>query len=130
GPTASVWIDTNTGFIRAVRAWGDTPLWIGNQPPAGAAVTGSRYLQVIADAAISGARWVVAFDPDFTRRLAAREADAISDWRRISNLLAFFEGHPDWRRMQEYGKLAVVEDPGSGSLLSGGVLDMIAVKHT
>src|SRR5437588_497023 len=23
GPTASVWIDTNTGFLRAVRAWGD-----------------------------------------------------------------------------------------------------------
>src|ERR1017187_5337576 len=23
GPTSSVWIDTNTGFLRAVRAWGD-----------------------------------------------------------------------------------------------------------
>ena len=130
GPTASTWIDTNTGFIRAVRSWGDTPLWIGNQPPAGAVVTGSRYLQVIADAAISGARWVVSFDSDFARRLHARDADAMSDWRRMSGLLGYFEVHPEWRPMQEYAKLAVVEDPGSGALLSGGVLDMIAVKHT
>ena len=130
GPTASVWIDTNTGFIRAARAWGDTPLWIANQPPAGVVVTGSRYLQVISDAAISGARWVVAFDSDFARRLHMREADAMSDWRRMSNLLAHFDRHPEWRRMQEYAKLAVVQDPGASALLSGGVLDMIAVKHT
>jgi hypothetical protein len=130
GPTASVWIDTNTGFIRAARSWGDAPLWIGNQPPAGVVVTGSRYLQVIADAAISSARWVVAFDSDFARRLHAHDADATSDWRRMSNLLAWFERHPEWRRMQEYAKLAVVEDPGASALLSGGVLDMIAVKHT
>ncbi|MGA9625399.1 MAG: hypothetical protein WBQ65_13080, partial [Bryobacteraceae bacterium] len=32
-PSGSVWIDTNTGFIRAVRAWGDATLWIANQPP-------------------------------------------------------------------------------------------------
>jgi hypothetical protein len=32
--------------------------------------------------------------------------------------------------MPEYGKLAVVQDPSKGGLLSGGILDMIAVKHT
>jgi hypothetical protein len=32
--------------------------------------------------------------------------------------------------MQEYGKLAIVQDPAKGGLLSGGILDMIAVKHT
>jgi len=30
--------------------------------------------------------------------------------------------------MQEYGKLAIVQDPAKGGLLSGGILDMIAVK--
>ena len=28
GPSGTAWIDTNTGFVRAVRAWGDTTLWI------------------------------------------------------------------------------------------------------
>lgn len=130
GPTGSTWIDTNTGFIRAVRAWGDTPLWLGNQPPAGTVVTGARYLQAIADAAISGARWVLALDSDFAARLHRREADALADWRRINELLRYFESHPEWRGMREYGKLAVVQDPAKGGLLSGGILDMIAVKHT
>ena len=29
GPSGAPWIDTNSGFIRAVRAWGDAPLWLG-----------------------------------------------------------------------------------------------------
>ena len=32
--------------------------------------------------------------------------------------------------MREFGQLAVVQDPSKGGLLSGGILDMIAVKHT
>ncbi|HLK66709.1 MAG TPA: hypothetical protein VKU19_24910 [Bryobacteraceae bacterium] len=130
GPTGSVWIDTNTGFIRAVRAWGVTPLWIANQPPSKTVVTGARYLQAIADAAISNGRWVLSFDSDFAARLHSRQADAVSDWKRIGTLIRYFEQHPEWRRMQEYGKLAVVQDPAKGGLLSGGILDMIAVKHT
>jgi len=130
GPTASVWIDTNTGFLRSARAWGDNAVWIANLPPPKTAVTGSRYLQVIADAAISGARWVLSLDDDFIARLAKQDAAAIADWKRIAGLLQYFEQHPEWRQMKESGKLAVVQDPAKGGLLSGGILDMIAVKHT
>jgi len=72
GPSGTAWIDTNTGFIRAVRAWGGATLWIANEPPRGTVITGSHYLQAIADAAISGARWVLAFDSDFAARLGRR----------------------------------------------------------
>src|SRR5216117_3724730 len=57
GPSGSAWIDTNSGFVRAVRAWGDTPLWMGNLPPPKTAITVERYLQAICDAAMVGARW-------------------------------------------------------------------------
>jgi hypothetical protein len=130
GPTASTWIDTNTGFIRAVRAWGGGELWIANQPPPKTVVTGARYLQVIADAAMSGARWVLALDDDFAARLARREDAAMRDWKHMGQFLTYFDRHPEWREMQEFGKLAVVQDPAKGGLLSGGILDMIAVKHT
>jgi len=130
GPTGSVWIDTNTGFIRAVRAWGDAAVWIANAPPPKTVIPCSRYLQVIADAAISGGRWVIALDTDFAARLHGREADATSDWRRIGSLVRYFEAHPEWRRMREEGQLAIVQDPAKGGLLSGGILDMIAVKQT
>jgi hypothetical protein len=85
---------------------------------------------VIADAGISGAHWVVAFDADLAGRLAAREEAAMGTWKRIAGMLAYFEQHPEWRAMPEGGQLAVVQDPGRGGLVSGGILDMIAVKHT
>src|ERR1039458_5581330 len=130
GPTSSVWIDTNTGFLRAVRAWGNASVWIANQPPPKTTVTATRYLQAIADAGISGAHWVVALDDDLAGRLAAREEGAMGTWKRIGGMLAYFEQHAEWRAMPEGGQLAVVQDPGKGGLLSGGILDMIAVKHT
>jgi len=129
GPTGTIWIDTNTGLLRAVRAWGDATVWIANEPPPKTIITGARYLQVIADAATTGARWVLALDDDFAARLNNRQAAAMRDWRRMVNLMRYFEGHPEWRRMRQYGKVAVVQDPMQGGLLSGGVLDMLAAKH-
>src|SRR5260370_36929500 len=79
---------------------------------------------------MSGARWVIALDPDFARRLHGGEADALSDWRRMGAMVRYFEQHPEWRHMRESGKLAVVQGPGKGGLLSGGLPDMIAVKPT
>ena len=130
GPTSSVWIDTNTGFLRAVRAWGGAAVWIANQPPPKTAVATTRYLQAIADAGISGARWVVALDDDLAGRLAAREETAMGTWKRIAGMLAYFERHAEWRAMPEGGQLALLQDPGKGGLVSGGILDMMAVKHT
>jgi hypothetical protein len=130
GPTSSVWIDTNSGFLRAVRAWGSATVWIANQPPPKTAVAATRYLQAIADAGISGARWVVALDDDLAGRLAAREEAALGTWKRIAGMLAYFEQHPEWRAMPAGGQLALLQDPGKGGLVSGGILDMIAVKHT
>jgi hypothetical protein len=130
GPSGSAWIDTNTGFIRGMRAASDAPLWIANQPPPKTLVTAVRYMQAIADAGMSGARWVLALDDGFAARLAKRDPKALADWGRMLALASYFERHPEWRALPEYGKLALVQDPAKGGLLSGGILDMIAVKHT
>jgi hypothetical protein len=130
GPTSSVWIDTNTGFLRAVRAWGTATVWIANAPPEKTVISTARYLQAIADAAIIGARWVITLDSDLAARLDRREEAALSTWNRMGALLAYFEAHPEWRAMREAGQLAIVQDPAKGGLLSGGILDMIATKHT
>ncbi|HTP34989.1 MAG TPA: hypothetical protein VMJ75_22590 [Candidatus Acidoferrales bacterium] len=130
GPTSSVWIDTNTGFLRAVRAWGPATVWIANMPPEKTVITTARYLQAIADAAIIGARWVIALDSDLAARLDRREEAAMGTWKRMGALLDYFEHHPEWRTMREAGQLAIVQDPAKGGLLSGGILDMIATKHT
>jgi hypothetical protein len=129
GPTGATWILTNTGFIRAVRAWGGGTLWLANKPPPNTVVTAARYRQAIADAAMSGARWLLSLDSDFADRLHGREERALADWKSMNQVLRYFEDHPEWRDMREYGKLALVQDPAKSGLVSGGILDMIAVKR-
>jgi len=129
-PTGSPWIDTNSGFVRAARAWNPPAVWLGNLPPAKDIVKGERYLQTIADAAMAGGRWVIALDSDFAARLGRRDAPAMRDWKRMMELLAFFEKHREWRAFRPWGKLAVVQDREAGALLTGGILDMIAAHHT
>jgi hypothetical protein len=129
-PTGSPWIETNTGFIRAARAWGGATIWLGNLPPAASVIPSERYVQAIADAAMSGARWVLAFDSGLAARLARRDAAAMKTWSRMAQALIFYESHAEWRAMRPHGKLAVVQDAASGGLLSGGILDMLATRHT
>ncbi len=128
-PSGSPWIDTNTGFIRSVRAWGPASVWLGYLPPAHTVITGERYQAAIADAEMGGARWIVALDDDLQTRLQRGDAAALKTWSNMAQVLQFFESHADWRGLRSYGKLAVVQDHDD-ALLSGGILDMIAAKHT
>jgi hypothetical protein len=129
-PSGTPWIDTNTGFLRFVRASTTAPVWIANTPPDGKSFAAERYIQAIGDAAMTGAHWVVALDSDFQKRLLSGNQRALGDWKHINQALAFYQQHDDWSTAQAYGKLALIEDEPTGALLSGGVLDMIAVKHT
>src|SRR5579864_492912 len=130
GPSGSPWINTNAGFLRAARAFGDSVIWIGNLPPPGSVISSENYLQAIGDAAMVGARWIVAMDDDFSKRLHAGDATAVKDWQRIAHQLQFYEQHRDWRAFRPAGKLAVIQGVDDGALLSGGILDMIAARHT
>lgn len=123
------WVDTNTGFLRFVRAMTGAPVWMGNVPPAKTVIPVRQYLQAIADAELARARWVIALDDDLSGRLMAREAKALADWRSLGALLRFYEEHKEWRGLAPYGQLVVVEDVDSGALYSGGVLDMIGAKQ-
>ena len=130
GPTGSPWVNTNTAFYLFARAASEAPVWMGNLPPAKRVLKGEDYLHAIGDAAIFGARWVLALDADFSKRLLAGEATALKDWRRLALHLQYFEDHKDWRGFPFYGALGVVQDADSGALVSGSILDMIAAKHT
>ena len=129
-PSGGPWIDTNAGFLRFARAATTSAVWVGNVPPPKTAVTAEGYVQAIADAAVMGARWIVALDSDLEKRLLARDPRALRDWKQIADHLAWFEQHREWRTYQPVGQLALVQDVNTGALYSGGVLDMIAVKHT
>jgi len=128
GPTANPWIDTNTGFVRFVRASTDSAFWVAVKPPSGTAFPVQRYLQAIGDAAINGGRWVVSLDDDLWKRILAHEKDALNEWARIGAALRFFEDHKEWRAAAPAGEIAIVEDYDQARF-SGGLFDMLAAKH-
>ena len=130
GPSGSAWIDTNSGFLRAARAFGNSSVWLGNTPPTDQVIRGERYLQAIGDAEMVGARWIVALDPHFAADLHQRDAGALKTWNGMLELIRFYANHPEWRELPPGGRLAVVQDAEHGALVSGGILDMIGVKHT
>jgi hypothetical protein len=130
GPSGSPWINTNMGFLLFARASTPAPIWIANPPPEKQVLRVESYLHAICDAAVLGARWVVALDPDFRARLLRREPQALHDWKRMTAHLQYFEKHKEWRTLQNHGPLAVVQDADSGALVSGGILDMLATRHT
>jgi hypothetical protein len=128
GPTANPWIDTNTGFIRYARAASDATLWLAITPPPGSVYKAERYMQAIGDAAMNGARWVVALDDDLWRRLLAHEPKALTDWSRICAALAHYEQHREWRAAAPAGQVAIVENYDDARF-SGGLFDMLAAKQ-
>lgn len=129
-PSGAPWIDTNAGFLRFVRVASNKTFWLSSTPPPNTIVNLPRYLQMISDTAMVGARWILSLEDDFFTRLIANEAKALNDFKRINQVLAFFEQHRDLQNLPAFGQLAVVEDVQNGALLSGSVLDMITVKHT
>ena len=130
-PSGAPWIDTNGGFLRFVRAAsGSATVWMANRPPENTVIKAERYMQAIADAAIVGARWVIALDDAFTKSLYAGDERAVAEWKKIAALAGYYEAHKEWRSMKPMSRLAIIQDIDSGAMFSGGVLDMIAVKHT
>lgn len=130
-PTGAPWVETNTGYLRYLRSSvGPAPqIWLANRPPEKQMLNGQRYVQAIGDAAMSGARWLITLDSGFTELMRQRDPRIQESWQRINNALQFYESNRNMVEAPDYSSLALLEDPASGALMSGGIVDMIAAKH-
>ena len=130
-PTGAPWVETNTGYLRYLRAslGPSAQIWLANRPPEKQVLSGQRYVQAIGDAAMSGARWLVTLDSGFTELMRQRDPRIQDSWKRINDALQFYETNRSMVEAPDYSSLALLEDPTSGALMSGGIVDMIAAKH-
>src|SRR5580658_5171192 len=119
-PTGAPWIDTNTGFLRYARVSTQAAIWIANRVPPKNHLLVTAYLAAIGDAGMTGARWVLDFDDEFARGLAKGDPAALKNWALIVQHVKFYEDHKEWRDFSMRSTLALVEDPSSGALISGG----------
>ncbi len=129
-PTGAPWIDTNTGFLRYARVSTHAAIWIAERVPEKKHPLITAYLAAIGDAGMTGARWVLDFDDEFAKGLTKGDATALKNWALIVQHVKFYEDHKELRGYAMRSTLALVEAPESGALISGGVLDMMATKHT
>jgi hypothetical protein len=120
-PSSAPWVDTNLGYLRYLRSQTRDPIWLANRPPPGKAYPLRRYEQVMCDAVLAGARWIL----DVDSGLAARA----KDWSELMSVFAFLDALPDFRNLDIYSRLGVSVNRGTGALVSGGVLDMIGTQH-
>ena len=127
-PSSAPWVDTNLGYLRYLRSQTRAAIWLFNRPPAHSYPI-RRYKQVLADAALAGAHWVIDVDDAMAKRLLARDTAALKDWRELLQFADFQHKMPDVVGMKSYSHLGVSVAPETGAFVSGGVLDMIGAQH-
>ena len=129
-PTSGVWIDTNTGFLRAVRAWGNATVWIANAAAAEnrgrrhALPASHRRRRHLRRAMGSGLRRRPGSPP---RRAGRSRHGNLEPHHRPAGLV---RAAPRVARHAGDRPACRGARPRQGGLLSPGILDMIAVKHT
>lgn len=130
-PTGGPWIETNAGYLRFVKAMAPagTAVWMVNRPPDDLVLGAGRYIQAIGDAAMAGARWVVSFNKADWELLLKGDARALAGWKKIARVLKFYEDNQALGALPDHSGLTLLQDAGSGALISGSLLDMIAAKH-
>ena len=107
-PTSEPWIDSNLWLVRALRAKGQSPAWLGfalENPSV------DNYVRAIADSAAAGGQWVVAPDGSLLSGLANKRSEALAKWHGITEALGFFAQHRAWRQFSATGPVGVVRDP-------------------
>jgi hypothetical protein len=120
-PSAAPWVDTNLGYLRYLRSQTKDAIWLANRPPPGKVYSPRRYQQVLGDAALAGAQWVLDVDEGMAKRP--------KDWAELVQFEAFIHSLPDLRALDVYSRLGVSVSRETGALVSGGVLDMIGTQH-
>jgi hypothetical protein len=112
-----------------LRSQTQDAIWLFNRPPPAHSYPIRRYKQVLSDAALVGAHWVIDLDDALVKRLLAGDAAALKDWHELLQFADFQNKMPDVLGLKVYSRLGVSVTPETGAFVSGGVLDMIGAQH-
>jgi hypothetical protein len=126
GPTGAPWVDAN-GWrceLAAAKSPGKT-IWTLAEPPE--VVAGYRpphYALAVADSAVYGGQWVVAFDSGTRKALAS--GGGKESWTAVTDAIRFFASHKDWLEQPVPTKLGIVSDfAGPNQFLSHELLNLL-----
>jgi hypothetical protein len=111
GPTGEPWVDSNVWRVRLARARKpEAAVWIQAEPDPKATPSALAYTAAIADAALTGGRWIVSLDTRFAGEIAAQKPEALATWRKIVSTTKFFAEHGVWDAYQPAAVLGIVSE--------------------
>ena len=132
GPTSDPWVASNGWLSLLARSMapGKT-LWLEFEPKEAAKMLpAEQYCLAVADARASGCRWIIDLDEAMRTALAAQAPQAVSAWRQIAAMDAFFDRHAQWTEAPSPGVLAVVSDfSAANAAMSNEVLNLLQRQH-
>jgi hypothetical protein len=132
GPTGVPWIDSNCWVARLAMARAPgKQVWLGFEPPPDEQPPReTAYCAAIADAAATGARWMISLHAGHAKGLAAGDSDALRTWKTILHTLTFFEKHREWRDHEPGGTLGVLSSfSGESGIMAQEVLNLAARRN-
>jgi len=111
GPTNLPWVDSNGALIAMAQALApNKAVWIVIDPPATAKGAADQYLLAVADAEAHGGHWLIALDDTMLTGLAAKTAAPVASWKKVTDLLAFFDQNKAFRAYNRMGRLAIMSN--------------------
>jgi hypothetical protein len=124
GPTGEPWINSNAWPVRlaAARNPGKS-VWV-RTVPAKFGVTASPYIMAIADAALTGGRWILSLEDELAAGIANSDPECLQVWRQIAAVSAFFSAHRAWAEYPPEAVLGVLSAFSSSA--EQEVLNLIA----
>lgn len=126
GPTGEPWVDSNSWRVRVASALHpEQKVWVDSKPDPSRIAT-EDYLVAIADAGVCGGQWIITLDDHLAAGIAARNAAALAQWKRIVDAASFFDGATD-TTFRPAAVIGVVSGfTGSASAYAGEVINNLA----
>ncbi|MGD1085761.1 MAG: hypothetical protein ABSA47_13570 [Verrucomicrobiota bacterium] len=111
GPTNLPWVDSNGALLAMTHALApDKTVWVVVDPPRQAKLTAENYILTVADTEAYGGHWVISLDDQMRAGLAANSAQAMADWKKITDALTFFEQDKASGAYERMGRLAILSN--------------------
>ena len=127
GPTGEPWVDSNGWRVRLESALHPgSRVWVDAAPEAPGLATGA-YALAVADAAASGARWIVTLDDELAASIAQRKELGMKRWEELTAATRFFARQSEWCGYQAQAVIGVISSfSGADEFLSHELLNLLA----
>lgn len=124
GPTGTAWVDTNGWKVRLEAALRPgTQVWVDAAPAAERMLHADAYVVAFADSAAYGGRWVISLDERLAAGIAARDAESMKTWKKLTDAAGLFARYKEWTGYSPAALVGVVSDFAGGT--AGELLNLL-----